>query len=90
MKPIPRRLFNTPLSQTPVLPIQPYYNLSDSIKTIKTNYNDKDLTSEHFQDLVIKTGGRIIGRRKVSKELLFLDLQSNGETIQIMIDHAKL
>lgn len=38
----------------------------------------------------VRTGGRIIGRRKASKDLLFLDLQSNGETIQVMIDHTKL
>ena len=29
----------------------------------------------------VRTGGRIIGRRKASKDLLFLDLQSNGENI---------
>lgn len=38
----------------------------------------------------VRTGGRIIGRRKASKDLLFLDLQSNGENIQVMLDHTKL
>jgi hypothetical protein len=31
-----------------------------------------------------------IGRRKASKALLFLDLQSNGETIQIMLDTTQM
>ncbi len=38
----------------------------------------------------MRTGGRIIGRRKASKDLVFLDLQSNGDVIQVMLDHAKL
>lgn len=29
----------------------------------------------------VRSGGRIVGRRKVSKDLLFLDLQSNGEQL---------
>ena len=38
----------------------------------------------------VRTGGRIVGRRKASKDLLFLDLQSNGESIQVMLNHTQL
>ena len=41
-------------------------------------------------DANVRTGGRIIGRRKASKDLVFLDLQSNGDVIQVMLDHTKL
>ena len=38
----------------------------------------------------MQLSGRIIGRRKASTNLLFLDLESNGETVQVMVDSAKL
>ena len=34
--------------------------------------------------------GRIIGRRKASANLLFLDLESNGHRLQVMVDGQKL
>jgi len=36
----------------------------------------------------ISTGGRIIGRRKASSKLMFLDLESNGTKLQIMLDQT--
>jgi lysyl-tRNA synthetase class II len=47
------------------------------------------LSGENHKDIV-RSGGRIVGRRKVSKDLLFLDVQSNGEQLQFMLDHVKL
>ena len=38
----------------------------------------------------LSTGGRIIGRRKAGSELIFLDLESNGEQLQIMLDNKAM
>ena len=38
----------------------------------------------------VSLSGRIIGRRKASSSLMFLDLESNGENIQILINKTKL
>ena len=38
----------------------------------------------------VSLSGRIIGRRKASSGLMFLDLESNGENIQILINKTKL
>jgi len=38
----------------------------------------------------VKISGRVIGRRKASTNLLFLDLESNGETVQVMVDNQNL
>ena len=61
--------------------IVPYFSLSHSIKEIKSNYLDEIEQSVDLKHVKIETGGRIIGRRKASKNLLFLDIQSNGENI---------
>lgn len=60
------------------------------IKEIKGKYGE--LSREDLQSggEYVRTGGRIIGRRKASKDLIFLDLQSNGDVIQVMLDHTKL
>ena len=66
------------------LKIQPYFNLSHMITEIKGNYeklSSDDLRIIHEKGDKVKTGGRIIGRRKASKDLMFLDLQSNGQQI---------
>eukprot|EP00347_Sterkiella_histriomuscorum_P009501 403340971 len=70
--------------------VTPYFAISDSITQIKQQYQTQDLTSEHFKTLKIQTGGRIIGRRKASKDLIFLDIQSNGQNIQIMLDKNQM
>lgn len=54
--------------------IEPYFALSHSIIDIKQTFQDQDLTSDTFKSQLIKTGGRIIGRRKASKNLIFLDI----------------
>ena len=33
-----------------------------------------------------KTAGRVIGKRKSSKDLLFFDLSSHGRTLQVMLE----
>lgn len=38
----------------------------------------------------VSVGGRIIGRRKASSSLLFVDLESNGQTIQVMFDQSQV
>ena len=68
------------------IPIQPYFSLTHMIKEIKSLYGK----AEEQKQVTVKTGGRIVGRRKASKDLIFLDIQSNGEQIQIMLDHVKL
>ncbi|CDW91661.1 lysyl-trna synthetase [Stylonychia lemnae] len=70
--------------------VSPYFALSHSIIEIQNQYSQIDLTNEHFKTVNIQTGGRIIGRRKASGNLLFLDLQSNGNNIQIMLDSSKM
>jgi lysyl-tRNA synthetase class 2 len=76
------------------LPVQPYFSLSHMIREIKDRY--EKLSKEELAAIGsvpegrVRTGGRIVGRRKASKDLLFLDLQSNGESIQVMLNHTKL
>jgi len=64
------------------LKVQPYFNLTHMIKELKGSYeklSNDDLRIINEKGDRVKTGGRIVGRRKASKDLLFLDLQSNGE-----------
>ena len=67
------------------LPVQPYFSLSHMIREIRDKYermsNDELRVVAERPAERVRTGGRIVGRRKASKDLLFLDLQSNGETI---------
>lgn len=76
------------------LPVQLYFSLSHMIREIKDRY--EKLSKEELGAIGsvpegrLRTGGRIVGRRKASKDLLFLDLQSNGEIIQVMLNHTKL
>jgi hypothetical protein len=56
------------------IPVQPYFTISHIIKDIKSQFKDKDLSSTSFKEIKIRTGGRIIGRRKASKDLIFLDI----------------
>lgn len=53
--------------------IVPYFCPTHSLEKLKSQ-------KEHFlskpQD--VKVGGRIIGKRKASKSLLFLDIESSG------------
>jgi lysyl-tRNA synthetase class II len=54
-----------------------YFKLSHSINEITSTYSHKVLNSENqtqFKEVEINTGGRIIGRRKASKSLMFLDI----------------
>ena len=70
------------------LPIVPYFAPTDSIAAI----NRKFAALESLADLKeeVRAGGRIIGRRKASSSLLFLDLESNGSSIQVMLDAKTL
>lgn len=79
--------------------MQPYFALTHMIHQIKELYlaastDQLQLIEREVQskkgEHCVKTGGRIIGRRKVSKDLLFLDIQSNGNQLQVMLDHVKL
>ena len=38
----------------------------------------------------VKVSGRIIGRRKASSSLLFVDLEADGHTLQVMVDNKRL
>ena len=38
----------------------------------------------------MKTGGRIIGRRKASSGLMFLDIESNNQNIQVMVNSKRV
>jgi len=83
----PIRCFSsTQQVKLPKLEIEPYFALSDSIPGIKAKYQAVDL----FKDASVRTGGRIVGRRKASKDLMFLDLQSDGHLIQVMLDHLQM
>jgi lysyl-tRNA synthetase class II len=78
--------------------ISPYFSLSAGINDIKLKYASEATTSyaletetELFnQGSQVKTGGRIIGRRKASSGLMFLDIESNGETMQVMLNKTRL
>ena len=57
---------------------KPYFKLSHSMPEIKALALDSNTS--------VETAGRIIGRRKASGSLLFLDIESNGETLQVMLN----
>ena len=53
--------------------VAPYFRLSHSIPEIKQLYQGvADI--EQCKNVNINTGGRIIGKRKASKNLVFLDV----------------
>jgi hypothetical protein len=61
------------------LEITPYFAITDSIEKINFKYRQRgDLPDASVQ---VKCGGRIIGRRKASGTLMFLDLESNGSQV---------
>ena len=65
-----------------------YFRPSDTIKRVKQSHSErKDLPDENAK---VSLGGRIIGRRKASSSLLFVDLESNGDTVQLMFDQTKV
>jgi lysyl-tRNA synthetase class II len=66
--------------------LSPYFAVTHSIKDVVTAHAHRDDLPDHKVSLA--TGGRIIGRRKASKELMFLDLESNGAKVQVMLDHT--
>ena len=59
--------------------VSPYFATTKSIQELKLNFEHKDLAGT--ESISEKIGGRIIGRRKASKSLLFLDLSSNGSNV---------
>ena len=67
---------------------RPYFKPRDTIQRVKQYYGER----QDLPDLEAKVsvGGRIIGRRKASSSLLFVDLESNGHTVQVMFDQAKV
>jgi len=79
-----RKLFSTTVRKG--LPVSPHFAITDSVSQIKERYSSKIGDSL----AVLKTGGRVIGRRKASKNLIFLDVSSNGSSVQVMLDKAKI
>jgi lysyl-tRNA synthetase class II len=78
--------------------VSPYFSLSASIPQIKSSHQQNatssyatDADTEAFHSApVVKTGGRIIGRRKASSGLMFLDLESNNQNIQVMVNSKRV
>lgn len=58
----------------------PYFAITESIEKFNLKYKHRDnlLPDPSVQ---AKLGGRIIGRRKASATLIFLDLESNGSKV---------
>lgn len=80
---LPRRFFTAPVV-TPKLPISSYFGINASITQVNTQHSQRaDLPDSKVE---LKTGGRIIGKRKASSSLLFLDLESNGSKVQVMLE----
>ena len=77
-----RRLFSSKL------PIAPYFAPTDSIAQINKKY--AELQSLADLKVEVRAGGRITGRRKASSSLLFLDMESNGSSLQVMLDAKTL
>ena len=64
---------------TPSLPMSKYFKPSQSLEAVKEKHAERrDLPDRDSQ---VQVAGRIIGRRKASGSLLFLDLEANGETL---------
>ena len=61
------------------LPLANYFKPDVSFKSVKQNHALREDLPD--QSSVVKVSGRIIGRRKASASLLFLDLESNGESL---------
>ena len=63
---------------------QSYFKPRDTIQRVKQSFGErKDLPDLEAK---VSVGGRIVGRRKASGSLLFVDLESNGHTVQVMFD----
>ena len=71
-------------SQADKLKIKPYWKPRDTISSVVFDHSQREDLPDSQQKLSV--GGRIIGRRKASSSLLFVDLESNGKTIQVMLD----
>jgi lysyl-tRNA synthetase class 2 len=81
------RLLST-VNQPSKLPIKPYFAVSHSITQVLKAHKDRiDLPDS---STTLKFGGRIAGRRKASQGLIFLDLESNGTQLQVMLDQAQM
>ena len=67
---------------------QAYWGVNSTIGEVVRKHSARgDLPDTKVE---IKTGGRIIGRRKAGSGLMFLDLESNGNTVQVMLDQNNL
>jgi lysyl-tRNA synthetase class 2 len=64
------------------------FNVTISIKDFKNKYNTNTLIEK--TNLNEKIAGRIISLRKMSKDLIFADLSSNCDNLQIVFDMKKL
>ena len=70
------------------MPITPYFKTTTPLSQVYALHGDREDLPDALSS--IKTGGRIIGKRKASGSLIFLDLESSGETLQIMLDASKV
>jgi hypothetical protein len=61
------------------LPIAPYFAPTDSIAAINKKFGSLESLSD--LKVEVRAGGRIIGRRKASSSLMFLDMESNGSSM---------
>ena len=72
----------------PPLSLSSYWKPSHTFGVVKSTHAEREDLPDTTQSVSIS--GRIIGRRKASQSLLFLDLESDGETLQVMIDSSIL
>ena len=69
------------------------FEITMNIKQFRNKYQKDDIENQsHYEEnkIIEKIGGRILSIRKMSKNLTFVDLNSNGENLQIVFDIKKL
>jgi lysyl-tRNA synthetase class II len=79
------RFFSIQLNK---LPTKPYFAVNHSLTEVMSKHSKRDDLPDSKVEL--KTGGRIIGRRKAGSGLMFLDLESNGTQVQIMLEQKHM
>lgn len=68
--------------------VAPYFQPTMSIAAFKNKFAQIRELNEGAE--TVRIGGRVIGKRKASSTLVFLDLESNGERVQVVLNERNI
>ena len=68
--------------------VAPYFQPTMSIAAFKNKFAYERELNEGAE--TVKIGGRVIGKRLASSTLIFLDLESNGERVQVVLNERNI